>query len=67
MLTARTGAKQLPEFKDWRLFSVRDADPLKKRLKKLDNFLAAFRSVGEQTGVAFQLSSEARRQITARS
>ena len=67
MLTARTGAKQLPEFKDWRLFSVKDADPLKKRLKKLDNFLAKFRSVGEQTGVAFQLSSEAKRQIKGRS
>ena len=67
MLTARTGAKQLPEFKDWRLFSVKDADPLKKRLKKLDNILANFRSVGEQTGVAFQLSSEAKRQIKGRS
>jgi len=59
--------EQLPKFDDWRLFSVADADPLKRRLKKLDNFLAAFRSVGQRTGVDFQLTSEAKREIKARS
>ena len=59
--------EQLPKFDDWRLFSVVDSDPLKRRLKKLDNFLAAFRSVGQRTGVGFQLTSEAKREIKARS
>ena len=49
------------------MFSVADADPIKRRLKKLDNFLAAFRSVGQRTGIGFQLTAEARREIKARS
>ena len=59
--------KQLPDFEDWRLFSTKSKDPLKARLKKLDNFLAAFRSVGKQTGLAYQLTSEAKREIKGRS
>ena len=59
--------KQLPKFEDWRLFSVADSDPIKSRLKKLDNFLSNFRSVGEKTGVGFQLTAEAKREIKARS
>tara|TARA_R100000654_G_scaffold500_6_gene1893 strand:- start:1893 stop:6062 length:4170 start_codon:yes stop_codon:yes gene_type:complete len=59
--------KQLPKFDDWRLFSVADSDPIKKRLKRLDNFLAKFRSVGEKTGLGYQLTSDARREIKARS
>ena len=34
-----TGAKQLPSFDKWRMFSTTSSDPLEKRLKKLDNFL----------------------------
>ena len=59
--------EQLPKFDDWRLFSVADSDPLKRRLKKLDNFLAKFRSVGEKTGLGYQLTSDAKREIKARS
>jgi len=59
--------EQLPKFDNWRLFSVADSDPLKRRLKKLDNFLAAFRSVGKRTGTGYKLTSEARREIKARS
>ena len=59
--------EQLPKFEDWRLFSTADADPLKKRLKKLDNFLSAFRSVGDKTGLGYQLTAEAKREIKARS
>ena len=67
IVTRNLKFEQLPKFEDWRLFSVADADPLKRRLKKLDNFLAAFRSVGQKTGIGFQLTSEARREIKARS
>jgi len=59
--------KQLPKFEDWRLFSTKSKDPLKARLKKLDNFLAAFRSVGSYTGLGYQISSEAKREIKGRS
>jgi hypothetical protein len=59
--------KQLPAFDQWRMFSTKSSDPLQKRLKKLDNFLAAFRSVGKYTGLGFQLTSEAKREIKARS
>jgi hypothetical protein len=56
---------QLPEFSQWRMFSANADDPLKRRLKKLDNVLSYFRSVGEQTGTAFQLSSRGAREIKA--
>jgi hypothetical protein len=67
ILTRNLKFEQLPKFDDWRLFSVVDSDPLKRRLKKLDNFLAAFRSVGARTGAGFALTSRARREIKARS
>ncbi len=56
---------QLPPFEQWRMFSANADDPLKRRLKKLDNVLSYFRSVGEQTGTAFQLSSRGAREIKA--
>ncbi len=59
--------KQLPEFSQWRLFSETSRDPLKRKLKRLDQFLARFRSVGKQTGLGYQISSEARREIKAQS
>jgi hypothetical protein len=58
---------KLPEFKNWRLFSVQSNDPLKARLKKLDNFLSNFRSLGKETGEQFALTSGARRYIKAQS
>jgi hypothetical protein len=66
--TAITGnpTKQLPEFNKWRMFSVESSDPLQARLKKIDNFLSGFRSVGKFTGESFQLTSGAKRQIKAR-
>ena len=62
-----TGAKQLPSFDKWRMFSTSSSDPLEKRLKRLDNFLSAFRSLGKGTGLKYQLTSEASREIKAKS
>ena len=59
--------KQLPDFDQWRMFSVKSSDPLEKRLKKIDNFLSNFRSLGKQTGLGFQFTSGAKREIKARS
>ena len=59
--------KQLPDFDQWRMFSIKSSDPLEKRLKKIDNFLSNFRSLGKQTGLGFQFTSGAKREIKARS
>ena len=59
--------KQLPAFEKWRMFSTKSNDPLQARLKKVDDFLSGFRSLGKYTGLGYQLTSEARREIKARS
>ena len=59
--------KQLPDFEKWRMFSVNADDPLKSRLKKFDNVLSWFRSVGKNTGQQFTLTSRAAREIKAKS
>ena len=66
--TVLTGSpkKQLPAFEKWRMFSTTSDDPLQAKLKKVDNFLSAFRSLGKYTGLGYQLTSEARREIKAR-
>ena len=38
--------KQLPDFKDWRMFDVNSKDPLKANLKKIDNIFSYFREAG---------------------
>ena len=55
--------KQLPEFSKWRLFSTDSLDPVEKKLRKLDNFLSYFRSLGKQTGLGYQVTSDAARAI----
>ena len=60
-------AKQLPDFEKWRMFSVNHDDPLKQRLKKFDNVLSWFRSIGKNTAQQFTLSSRAAREIKAKS
>ena len=66
--TVMTGnpTKQLPTFDKWRMFSTKSKDPLQARLKKVDNFLSGFRSLGKYTGQGFQLTSGAKREINAR-
>ena len=66
--TVLTGnpTKQLPAFDKWRMFSVESSDPLQKRLKKVDNFLSAFRSLGKETGETFNLTSGAKRYVKGR-
>jgi len=59
--------KQLPDFKEWRMFSVNADDPLKSRLKHFDNILSWFRSIGKNTGQQFTLTSRAAREIKAKS
>jgi len=58
--------KGLPDFNDWRLFTVNSADDLRVALKRIDNFLAKFRSVGQKTGEAYQISAQADQFIKAK-
>ena len=58
---------QLPAYEKWKLFSVNSNKPLEGRLKKLDNILSWFRSIGPMTGKQFHLTSRAAREIKARS
>jgi len=64
-LKVGTGAKQLPEFKKWRLFDIKSSDPLERRLKSIDNKLSYLRSVGRLTDNTFQISTEAKKTIIA--
>ena len=59
--------KQLPPFQEWKLFSRDSKDPLQRRLKRLSGFLEKFTSQGRLTGLGYQVSSEAKRQIKAQS
>ena len=58
---------QLPAYEKWKLFSVNSNEPLKGRLKRLDNILSWFRSIGPMTAKRFHLTSRAAREIKARS
>ena len=60
-----TKTKQLPKFQEWKLFSKDSKDPLQRRLKTLSNFLEKFTSQGRLTGLGYQVSSEAKREIKA--
>ena len=60
-----TNQKQLPEFSKWRMFSVNSKDEVQRRVKKLDNILAKFRSTGEQTARQYRLSTAAKQEIKA--
>ena len=60
-------AKQLPDFKDWRMFEVTSSDPLEKNLKRFDNYLAYFRDTANQTADRFFLTGQTERKIKASS
>ena len=53
--------RKIPPFKEWKKFTSMDEtkDPLKAKLKKLDNFLSFFRSVGVLTNNVAQISQGA--------
>jgi len=56
---------RLPKFEKWRMFSVNSKDEVQRRVKKLDNVLAKFRSTGEQTARQYRLSTAAKQEIKA--
>ena len=55
--------KQLPDYKDWRLFEVTSDDAVEASLKKIDNVLSLFRDVGKKTGNQFYVETKAQQKI----
>ena len=47
MLVGKLPFRQMPAFKDWRVFSATSPDKYKRRIKNLDNVLSWFRSYGK--------------------
>ena len=61
--TVKNWKSTLPDFKDWRTFSVNNADDLKVALKKIDKVLSTLRSVGDKTGEGYNLTAAASQEI----
>jgi hypothetical protein len=57
--------RKIPPFAEWRKYGLLDTDPLKVKLKKLDNFLSYFRSVGRLTRNVASVSQDAIKGIRA--
>ena len=57
--------KQLPDFKDWRLFEVTSDDPVKASLKKIDNVLSLFRDTGKKSNNQFYIETKTGQKIKA--
>ena len=65
---ARPGLiKELPDYKNWRMFELTSDDPLQRSLKKFDNVLSFFRDVGRNSANSFFLTTKTERSIRARS
>ena len=59
--------KNLPDFQDWRKFSVNSKDPLHQYLAKIDNKLAMFRDIGKMGKDAFGVKTQSDLYIRAKS
>jgi RNAse (barnase) inhibitor barstar len=57
--------QQLPEYNEWRKFTVDNIDPIKSGLKKIDNALSMIRSAGKNTAEALFIKGSASRDIRA--
>jgi hypothetical protein len=57
--------QQLPDYQQWRRFTVDNIDPVESGLKKIDNALKWIRSAGEKTAEALQIKGSASREIRA--
>ena len=61
----RQWTQQLPDYNQWRKFTVDDIDPVKSGLKKIDNAISAIRSAGKNTAEALFIKGSASRNIRA--
>jgi len=59
--------RQIPEYKEWKRFTVDSTDGLKSGLKKIDNALSYIRSAGKNTAEAAFIKGYGKREIRASS
>jgi len=57
--------QQLPDYQQWRRFTVDNIDPVKSGLKKIDNAISWIRSAGKNTAEALHIKGSASREIRA--
>ena len=57
--------RQLPEYKDWKRFTVDSTDELKVGLKKIDNYISYIRSAGQLSESGAVIKSSAKAEIRA--
>ena len=57
--------QQLPDYQQWRRFTVDDIDPVKSGLKRIDNAISYIRSAGKNTASALFIKGSASRNIRA--
>ena len=58
--------KELPDYKDWRMFSVESSDPIRKTLKKVDNGLSWLRSIGKNTPEMAAITTRGEKEIVSK-
>ena len=58
--------QELPAYKDWRMFSVESADPIRKTLKKVDNGLSWLRSIGKNTPEMAAITTRGEKEIVSK-
>jgi len=57
--------QQLPDYQQWRKYTVDSIDPVKSGLKKIDNAISWIRSAGKNTAEALSIKGYAGREIRA--
>ena len=57
--------QQLPDYQQWRRFTVDNIDPVESGLKKIDNALSWIRSAGKNTAEALHITGSASREVRA--
>ena len=57
--------QQLPDYREWRRFTVDNIDPVESGLKRIDNAISWIRSAGKNTAEALFIKGSANREIKA--
>ena len=63
--TLKQWTQQLPDYQQWRRFTVDDIDPVRSGLKKIDNAISWIRSAGKNIAEAAHIKTSASRQVRA--
>ncbi len=58
--------QELPEYKNWRMFTVESSDPIRRKLKKVDNALSWLRSIGKSTPEMAAITTRGEKEIVTK-